>query len=126
MKILALINLIPLLAHFTLAFPKDSFVGIRPRFQIPNKVPIRRPKKSEKCYLGDESGIGFTEVVFIAIFKFPLNKITWEVVERLDVADCQIAPNAWHTFVGAQVLWGIIIEGRDSLSLNKFLYCYKP
>lgn len=28
--------------------------------------------------------------------------------------------------MGAQILWGIISEGQKALSMDEFLYCYKP
>ena len=38
----------------------------------------------------------------------------------------QIAPNAWRTFIGAEILWGRLSGGNRQLTLDEFIYCYRP
>ena len=38
----------------------------------------------------------------------------------------QIAPNAWRTFIGAEILWGSLSGGNRQLTLDKFFYYYRP
>lgn len=41
------------------------FSRLRPHFQIPDDVPIRKGDLGEKCYDGRSSDIGFYETAFI-------------------------------------------------------------
>ena len=58
-------------------------------------------------------------------WRLPLNHLTRMLLQWLGIAISQLAPNSRHTFMGAQVLWGIMSEGQETLSLNEFLYCHK-
>lgn len=44
----------------------------------------------------------------------------------MGVSVCQIVPNAWRIFIGAEVLLGQLSGGHQSLTLNEFFYFYKP
>ena len=99
---------------------------IRFEFQIPHNVPTRLSKDGEKCYSHDGEGVGFYEAPFTSELRLPLNHLSRRLLQRLGIAISQLALNSWRTFIGAQVLWGIISEGQETLSLNEFLYCYKP
>jgi len=56
----------------------------------------------------------------------PLNAFAWEILHRLGIGINQLNPNAWRPIVSMQVLWGEIFDGNRPLTVNEFLYCYKP
>ena len=39
---------------------------------------------------------------------------------------CQLNPNAWRLIVSMQVLWKEVFKGDRSLTMDEFLFCYKP
>uniref|UniRef100_A0A2N9F9M4 Uncharacterized protein n=1 Tax=Fagus sylvatica TaxID=28930 RepID=A0A2N9F9M4_FAGSY len=49
-----------------------------------------------------------------------------ELLDRLNLAPGQLAPNAWRTVVGSMVMWKVLSEGKDDLTLDELLFCYKP
>lgn len=99
---------------------------IQTEFRIPHNVAIRLAKVGEKCYSHDGEGVGFYEASFTSGWRLPLNHLTRMLLQRLGIAISQLAPNSRCTFMGALVLWGIMSEGQETLSLNEFLYCHKP
>ena len=44
----------------------EVFSRLRPHFQIPDDVPIRKGDLGEKCYDGRSSDVAFYETAFIA------------------------------------------------------------
>ena len=48
------------------------------------------------------------------------------MVDYLGLSVSQIAPNAWRTFIGAEILWGSLSGGNRQLTLDEFFYCYRP
>ena len=50
---------------FLVDMSDEVFSRLRPRFQIPNDVPIRKGDIGEKCYIGRLSNVGFYEIAFI-------------------------------------------------------------
>uniref|UniRef100_A0A2N9G998 Uncharacterized protein n=1 Tax=Fagus sylvatica TaxID=28930 RepID=A0A2N9G998_FAGSY len=73
---------------------------LRSRYQIPEDVVLRIPGSDE-----------------------PLMR---ELLDRLNLAPGQLAPNAWRTVVGSMVMWKVLSEGKDDLTLDELLFCYKP
>ena len=93
---------------FLVGMIKDMFSRLRPRFHILNDMPIRKGHKGEKCYTEGLLDVGFYVVAFIAGLCLPLTSLHhgghWFF--RLGVSICQIALNAWRTFIGVEVLLG--------------------
>lgn len=83
---------------------KDVFGRLRPRFQIPNDIPIRMARKVGKCYTRRTLDIGFYEAIFIARSRLPLIKLHRWLEDCLGVSVYQTAPNAWRILLGAEVL----------------------
>ena len=101
-------------------------MNIQFRFQIPNNVPNKLTEVGEKCYFLDGWGTGFYKASFISGLRFSLNCLTRKLLRRLGIAISQLTPNTWCTFIGAQVLQGIMSDDQKSLTLDKFLFCYQP
>ena len=102
------------------------FSRLRPRFQIPDNVPIRKHDLGEKCYDRKSFDIGFYEAMFIAGLRLPFSTLHRRLASDLGVSVSQITPNAWRIFIKAEVLWGQLSRGNCSLTLEEFFYCYKP
>jgi hypothetical protein len=49
-----------------------------------------------------------------------------ELLDHLCLSSGQLAPNAWRTTISCMVLWKVCSKGADSLTVDEFLYCYKP
>ena len=56
----------------------------------------------------------------------PLNAFARELLTRLGLGGCQFHPNVWRLVVSMQVLWREVLEGDCALTVDEFLYCYKP
>ena len=102
------------------------FKELRTRFQIPDHISIRLPKKKEKCYIGRTADVGMYDVVIAAGLRLPLTALHRQLVDFMGLSVRQITPNAWRTVIGAEVLWGRLSGGNHQLSLDEFFYCYKP
>ena len=53
----------------------EVFSRLRPCFQIPNDMPIRKGDIREKCYDGRSSDVGFYEIALIAGLRLPLSTL---------------------------------------------------
>nr|POE82319.1 hypothetical protein CFP56_50290 [Quercus suber] len=62
------------------------FSRLRPRFQIPDNVPIRKCDLGEKCYDGKSSDIGFYEAMFIAGLHLPLSTLHCQLAFYLGIS----------------------------------------
>ena len=64
--------------------------------------------------------------LFLGGFRLPLNAFARELLVRLGLDICQFNPNAWRLVISMQILWSEVF-GRDrSLTVDEFLFCYKP
>ena len=102
------------------------FKKLRTRFQIPDHISIRLPRKKEKCYTGNTVDVGMYDAVLSAWLRLPLTALQRQLFDFMGISVSQITPNAWRTFIGAEVLWGCLSGGNRQLSLDEFFYCYKP
>ena len=60
---------------FLVDMSDEVFNRLRPRFQIPDDVPIRKGDKGEKCYTMSTSDVGLYETAFIVGFRLPLSSL---------------------------------------------------
>ena len=66
------------------------------------------------------------DVVLAAGLRLPLTALYCQLVNFMGISISQITPNAWRTFIGAEVLWCRLSGGNRQLSLDEFFYYYKP
>ena len=51
------------------------FKKLRPRYQIPDHIPIRLPRENERCYLGRTADVGMYDAMFVAGLRLPLTAL---------------------------------------------------
>ena len=77
--------------------PKMSnrvFKELRTRYQIPDHIPIRLPRKNERCYLGRTTDVGMCDAMFAAGLRLPLTALHCQLVDFMGLSVIQITPNA--------------------------------
>ena len=58
--------------------------------------------------------------------RLPLNAFAREILSKLGLGVCQLNLNAWMLIDSMQILWREVFEGDHPLTVDEFLYCYKP
>ena len=66
------------------------------------------------------------DAMFGAGLRLPLMALHRQLVDYLGLSVSQITPNAWRTFIGAEILWGSLSGRNRQLTLDGFFYCYRP
>ena len=94
-------------------------------YQIPDKLNLKLAVRGEWC-CQPHFGIGIYEAYLLGRLRLPLNTFAKELLTRLGSGVCQLNPNAWRLIVFMQVLWREVFEGNCPLTVDEFLYCYKP
>ena len=102
------------------------FEELRTRYQIPEHIPICLPRENERCYSGRTADVGMYDAMFTVGLRLPLTALHRQLADFLGMSVSQIAPNAWRTFIGAEILWGCLSGGNRQLTLDEFFYCYRP
>ena len=95
------------------------------RYQIPRELNPRLPKAGEWC-CSLSSGLGVYTSYILAGLRFPLNSFCRDLLHRLGIGPNQLNLNGWRTIVAMQVLWREALEGNCPITMDEFLYCYKP
>ena len=96
------------------------------RYQIPEHIPIHLSYENEKCYTGRTADVGMYDAMFAAGLRLPLMALHRQLVDYLGLSVSQITPNAWRTFIGAEILWGSLSGRNRQLTLDEFFYYYRP
>ena len=94
-------------------------------YQILDNLKPRLAIRGEWCYQ-PHFGIGIYEAYLLGGLRLPLNAFAREFLTKLGLGICQLNPNAWRLIVSMQVLWREVFEGNHPLTVDEFLYCYKP
>lgn len=95
-------------------------------YQTPKHIPMRLPRKFEKCYLGRTVDIGMYDAMFTVSVRLPLTKLHRQLANYLGLSVGQIPPNAWRIFIGTKVIWGQLSGGNHCLTPNEFFYYSRP
>ena len=95
------------------------------RYQIPKEFKPRLPNEGEWCY-SPSSGLGVYTSYLLAGLRFPLNSFCRALLHRLGIGPNQLNPNGWRMIVVMQVLWREALEGNRPITVDEFLYYYKP
>ena len=66
------------------------------------------------------------DAMFVAGLSLLLTTQHRQLVDYLGLSVNQIAPNAWRTFIGVEILWGSLSGGNRQLTLDEFFYYYRP
>ena len=98
----------------------------RDRYQIPSDVILRIPNLDERSCSSMYDDVAFYEADFNAGLRFPMQPLMRELLDHLNLAPAQLAPNAWRTVVAYMVMWKVCSDGSDDLTLDELLFCYKP
>ena len=104
---------------------EKKLISFRIWYQIPDDLNPRLTVRGEWCYKS-HFGIGVYEAYLFGGLRLPLNALARELLTRLGFGVCQFNPNAWRLVVSMQVLWREVFEGDHPLTMDEFLYCYKP
>ena len=95
------------------------------RYQIPRELNLRLPKAGEWC-CSPSSGLEVYISHLLVGLRFPLNSFCKDLFQRLGIRPNQLNPNDWRTIAAMQVLWREALEGNCPITMDEFLYCYKP
>ena len=95
------------------------------RYQIPKELKPRLPMEGEWC-CSPSSGLGVYTSYLLTGLRFPLNSFCRGLLHKLGIGPNQLNLNGWRTVVAMQVLWCEALEGDYPITVDEFLYCYKP
>ncbi|KAL4595509.1 hypothetical protein ACB092_12G096700 [Castanea dentata] len=102
-----------------------KLTSLRSWYQIPDELNPRLAVRDEWC-CQPHFGIGVYEAYLLGGLRLPLNAFARELLTWLGIGLCQLNPNAWRLIVSMQVLWREVFEGDCPLTVDEFLFCYKP
>ena len=95
------------------------------RYQIPKELKPRLPMEGDWC-CSPSSGLGVYTSYHLASLRFPLNSFYRGLFHTLGIGPNQLNLNGWRTGVVMQMLWREALEGNCPITVDEFLYCYKP
>ena len=104
----------------------DGLERYKCRYQISEDVVLRIPESDEVACSSRYGDVAFYEADFNAGVRFPLQPLMRELLDRLNLAPGQLAPNAWRTVVDCMVMWKVLSDEKDDLTVDELLFCYKP
>jgi hypothetical protein len=90
------------------------------QYYILDGVVLRVPHTIENACTFVPGEVCFHEVAFQAYLRFPVQLFVRSLLDCLDLAPSQIAPNAWHTILGCMVIWLARSDGNDYLLVDEF------
>jgi hypothetical protein len=106
---------------------QDDIDRMRRRYQIPDDVVLRIPDFDERaCSPKYEGDVTFYEADLRAGLRFPMQPFVRELLDFLGLAPGQVNPNGWRTIISCMVMWRVSSNGSEDLTVDEFLFCYKP
>ena len=109
---------------FNSSIKQHHFNTLGEKYQIPINTPMRLPLKQEKCYYKGVEDVGVYEQMLKVGLRFPLSALHRRLLQYLGLAVTQISLNAWRIFLGAEVLYGVMIDGTRRMMVENFFHCY--
>jgi hypothetical protein len=98
---------------------------IRQECFIPPFVKLRfDEKKSGTIVCSDRHEVCMYEAMFRAGFRLPFLPMIQELLNYLDLAPHQLAPNAWRYLFGCMVLWPLALGKEHQLTVREFLHLH--
>ena len=104
---------------------KQRLNNLKTWYQIPDELNPRLPICGEWC-CNPRFGVGVYEAYFLGGFRLPLNAFARELLVRLGLGICQFNPNAWRLVISMKILWREVFGGDRPLTMDEFLFYYKP
>ena len=104
---------------------EKRLTSLRRWYQIPDNLNLRLVVRGEWC-CDPRFGISICEAYLLGGLGLPLNAFARELLTRLGLGVCQLNPNAWRLIISMKILWREVFEGDRPLTMDEFLYCYKP
>ena len=104
---------------------EQRLTSLRTWYQIPDDLNPKLAVRGEWCS-NPHFGIDIYEAYLLGGRRLPLNAFARELLVRLGLGVCQFNPNAWRLVVFMQVLWREVFGGDRPLTVDEFLFCYKP
>ena len=111
---------------FNSSIKQQNFNTLREKHRIPVNILMHLLFKREKCYYKGVEDVGMYEQMLKAGLRFPLSALHHRLLQYLGLAITQISPNAWRVFLGAKVLYGVMIDGARRMTVEEFFHCYRP
>ena len=99
--------------------------NLRKWYQIPEELNPRLAIHGEWC-CNPHFGVGVYEAYFLGGLRIPLNTSARELLTKLGLAVYQFNPNVWRLVISMQILWRKVFGGDYPLTVDEFLFCYKP
>ena len=99
-----ILPLIWIVNNFYPTMSPKAFNKLRNRFQIPDNILLRLPRKFERCYSGKTVNIDMYDSMFAAKLRLPLTELHRQLANYLGLSISQIAPNEWRIFLRAKVI----------------------
>jgi hypothetical protein len=99
---------------------------IRQECFIPLFVKIRfNEKKSGAIVHSDRHEVCVYEAMLRVGFHLPFLPMVRELLNYLDLAPHQLAPNAWRYLFGCMVLWPLALGKERQLTVREFLHLHR-
>ena len=99
--------------------------NLRTWYQIPDELNPRLPVHGEWC-CNPHFELSIYDAYFLGGLRLPLNAFAREFLVRLGLGVCQFNPNAWRLIISVQILWKEVFRRDHPLTVDEFLFCYKP
>jgi hypothetical protein len=105
---------------------KANECQIRKECFIPQFVKLRFDKeKSGAIVCSDCHEVCVYEAMFRAGFRLPFLPMVRELLNYLDLAPHQLAPNAWRYLYGCMELWPLALGKEHQLTVREFLHLHR-
>jgi len=104
---------------------EKKLTSLKSWYQIPDDLNPRLAGCGELCS-HPRFGVGIYKSYLLGGIRLPFNAFAREILFRLGLGNNQLNPNAWRLIVSMQVLWREVFDENYPLTMDEFLYYYKP